>query len=221
MLAVQASAGAAVSSNLTQAFVGANAKLNQPPTGFDPVASINQSVSVTSGSDTFFQGLAGGAAYNPSAIAIGAVGGAFNVGLLQNTTLASIGTDARVRAKGDVKVQANAAENVLAFSAAVAAGKGTNLFSAEGASATHEGTPTAPAATISVDRDARRVSFVLPAAALGGLPSLAGVKVYVTTWDYDGGYRALAALAAPYSVGGGDPASDPKVMDDSAVILLP
>ena len=95
------------------------------------------------------------------------------------------------------------------------------LFSAEGASATHEGTPTAPAATISVDRDARRVSFVLPAAALGGLPSLAGVKVYVSTWDYDGGYRALAASAAPYSVGGGDPASDPKVMDDSAVILLP
>jgi hypothetical protein len=64
------------------------------------------------------------------------------------------------------------------------------------------------------------ISLTLPAAALGRLPSLSGAKVYVTTWDYDGGYRPLAALAQPFGVGGGA-AGEPKVMDASAVIVLP
>ncbi|MDP1899590.1 MAG: alpha-amylase family glycosyl hydrolase [Rubrivivax sp.] len=94
------------------------------------------------------------------------------------------------------------------------------LFSAEGASATQEGKPVTPAAGIRVDRAARTVSFTLPAAALGGLGSLSGVKIYVTTWDYDGGYRPLAPLPQPFAIGGG-PADGVKVMDDSPVITLP
>jgi glycosidase len=94
------------------------------------------------------------------------------------------------------------------------------LFSAEGASATAEGTPVTPGAHVSVDRASHTVTLTLPAAALGGLASLAGARLYVTTWDYDGGYRALQAEPAPFAVGGGDPARDPRVMDDSAVILL-
>jgi len=45
--------------------------------------------------------------------------------------------------------------------------------------------------------------------------------VYVTTWDYDGGYRALQPEPGAFAVGGGDPARDPRVMDDTAVIVLP
>lgn len=95
------------------------------------------------------------------------------------------------------------------------------LFSADDASTTHEGTPTTPSARITVDRATNTVRLVLPPASLGGLTSLRGAKVYVTTWDYDGGYRALAAQSAGHVVGGGDPATDPLVMDDSAVIVLP
>jgi glycosidase len=94
------------------------------------------------------------------------------------------------------------------------------LFSAEGASASAEGTPVSPAAGIAVDRAARTVSLTLPAASLGRLPSLDGARLYVTTWDYDGGYRALAREPAPFIMGGGDPERDPLVMDDTPVIVL-
>ena len=94
------------------------------------------------------------------------------------------------------------------------------LFSAEGAGAHHEGQPTGPAASVAVDRAARTVSLTLPAAALGRLPALDGARVYVTTWDYDGGYRALAREPAPFVMGGGDPERDPLVMDDTPVIEL-
>jgi glycosidase len=101
------------------------------------------------------------------------------------------------------------------------AGGWTNaLFGPAGASATNEGTTIRPAATIRVDRDARSVRFTLPASVLGRLPSLSGAKIYVTTWDYDGGYRALGAQAQGYVFGGGA-ADGAKVMDDSAVIVLP
>ena len=94
------------------------------------------------------------------------------------------------------------------------------LFSAEGASANAEGTPIGPAASIAVDRATRTVSLTLPAASLGRLKTLDGARLYVTTWDYDGGYRALARDPAPFTMGGGDPERDPLVMDDTPVIVL-
>ena len=101
-----------------------------------------------------------------------------------------------------------------------AGGWSNALFAADGASATHEGTPVTPGATLAVDREAHTVSFTLPAAALGRLPSLRGARIYVTTWDYDGGYRALGPEARAYAMGGGRE-DGPRVMDDSGVITLP
>ena len=95
------------------------------------------------------------------------------------------------------------------------------LFDAAGASATNEGTALAGAAQIKVDAASNTVSLLLPASALGGLKSLSGVKLYVTTWDYDAGYRALGREPQSHSLGGGDPDTDPRVMDDTAVIDLP
>ena len=80
---------------------------------------------------------------------------------------------------------------------------------------------TSPGATIDTDVASGRISFTLPAAALGGLKSLKGVKVYVTTWDYDGGYRELAQEPQRAVFGGGRGASDALVMDDTVVITLP
>jgi len=93
------------------------------------------------------------------------------------------------------------------------------LFSAEGARADHEGSPLAGGAMIGVEAATHTVSLLLPAAALGNLPTLAGARIYITTWDYDGGYRALASQAASHGLGGGEP-GEPKVMD-SALVLLP
>jgi carbohydrate-binding DOMON domain-containing protein len=101
-----------------------------------------------------------------------------------------------------------------------AGGWSNALFSSAGADALNEGTPVSPGAGLKVDRDGNTVSFTLPAAALGRLRSLSGAKVYVTTWDYDGGYRDLGAQPQPYAVGGGA-ADGAKVMDDSTVIVIP
>ena len=95
------------------------------------------------------------------------------------------------------------------------------LFASDGASAENEGTPIAAAARIDTDRVAGTVTFTIPARALGNPPTLAGARLYVNTWDYDGGYRALGPQAQSASFGGGDGARDPLVLDDTAVIELP
>jgi glycosidase len=92
-------------------------------------------------------------------------------------------------------------------------------FGAAGASETNEGTPAA-SPDIAVDKAADTITLTIPATALGDHASLAGAKLYVTSWDYDGGYRALAPRALPAAFGGGDGSRDPLVMDATDVIVL-
>lgn len=94
------------------------------------------------------------------------------------------------------------------------------LFSSAGASASQEGTPVGPAADIQVDKAANTLSFVLKSAALGHPRTLSGAKIYITTWDYDGGYRPLGPDLNAGRFGGGQP-GDPLVMDATAVITIP
>ncbi|WP_036139133.1 alpha-amylase family glycosyl hydrolase [Aerolutibacter daejeonensis] len=96
-------------------------------------------------------------------------------------------------------------------------GWSNTLFAADGATATDEGAPVTPAASLAVDRANATLRLTLPASALGHPATLAGVKVYVTTWDYDGGYRALTPAGGAMVFGGGDGAIAPRVMD--AVIV--
>jgi glycosidase len=95
------------------------------------------------------------------------------------------------------------------------------LFEATGASPNVEGTLAATTARIEADAAQHTVTFSFPARAFGNPTSLAGAKLYVTTWDYDGGYRPLVAQAQANTFGGGDGQTDPLVMDDTAVIALP
>jgi carbohydrate-binding DOMON domain-containing protein len=95
------------------------------------------------------------------------------------------------------------------------------LFGASGASAGNEGTVAVPTADIEADVENDTVTFTLPARSLGQPRTLSGAKLYVTTWDYDGGYRALAPEAGAHGFGGGDGKRDPLVMDATAVITLP
>jgi glycosidase len=94
------------------------------------------------------------------------------------------------------------------------------LFAAEGASATVEGRVVSPGAGILVDREARTISFVVPAAALGGPETLSGARLYVSTWDYDAAPRPLRPEGGTHAFGGGDGSRDPLVMDDTGVIVL-
>jgi hypothetical protein len=95
------------------------------------------------------------------------------------------------------------------------------LFSAAGAGVDNEGTPVVPSADIAVDRPARRVTFTLPARSLGNPASLSGARIYINTWDFDGGYKKLevGADARGFRYDGARPA--PLVLDDTPVIVVP
>ncbi|SEU35858.1 alpha-amylase family glycosyl hydrolase [Stigmatella erecta] len=95
------------------------------------------------------------------------------------------------------------------------------LFSTDGASATSEGSPVSPAATLEVDAASGTVFFTLPGELFAGQSSLSGVKVYATTWDYDGGYRPLVPGTEQWKFGGGDGAVDPIVLDSTPVLTVP
>jgi hypothetical protein len=94
------------------------------------------------------------------------------------------------------------------------------LFSADGAGKDHEGTPGSAVARISVNAADNTLQFIVPAKAIGNPSSLSGARLYINTWDYDGGYRAIQPAAGSMHFGGGKPDS-PKIMDDTAVISLP
>jgi hypothetical protein len=95
------------------------------------------------------------------------------------------------------------------------------LFNAQGASATAQGTviasPTITTAGKTVTLEYDRNTFTSPA-----ISSWNGVRVYVSTWDYDGVqkiFRPISAGGGPYEVGQGQP-TDPYVMDDIAPLTL-
>lgn len=93
------------------------------------------------------------------------------------------------------------------------------LFSASGADARSEGSPAPSAAVLAVDRDGDTITVTLPAAALGHPPTLDGARLYLSTWDYDGGFRALAPEATAFEFGGGT-ATQPRVMDEVGPLRL-
>ena len=86
------------------------------------------------------------------------------------------------------------------------------LTRASGADASNEGEAITPVPTIRTDRDARTVTVTFPASALGSPDNLNGAILHLNTWDYDGGYRALAPQAGPMTFGGGEP-SGARIMD--------
>jgi len=102
-----------------------------------------------------------------------------------------------------------------------ATGWNNALFTSAGASTDNEGTGANASATLLVDRTSNTVRFLLPASALGNLNTLSGVKLYLNTWDYDGGYKSLLPEPQGHAFGGGDGVNDPLIMDDTAVITLP
>lgn len=93
------------------------------------------------------------------------------------------------------------------------------LASADGAGAADEGRAMTPAPEIATDPGAGTITFTFPASALGLPDTLAGSKLYVTTWDYDDGYRDLVPGPHPHAFGGGDGRTDPLVMDAALVVL--
>ena len=75
-------------------------------------------------------------------------------------------------------------------------------------------------AKISVDRARSRITLDFSASSLGLPSSLDGVKLWLNTWDFDGGLRPLTSIATPGSFGGGQSDADPLWMDSVGPVLI-
>jgi glycosidase len=101
------------------------------------------------------------------------------------------------------------------------------LYTPDRAGSASYGAETGESPTVTVDPEAGVVELTFPAGALGNPESLASVKVYVTTWDWDQEAGALSPLTpeggdAAFGGGGGDDddgAQAPLFIDDALVGL--
>jgi hypothetical protein len=93
-------------------------------------------------------------------------------------------------------------------------------FGADGADATSEGGVSSPGAQVVADAGTRTLTITIPAKSLGNPASLSGIKLYLNTWDYDGGYRGLSPEGGGMLFGG-DHADGTKVLDETEVLVLP
>ena len=100
-------------------------------------------------------------------------------------------------------------------------GWSASLFSAEGADSNSYGKNLYPAPTVVADQGGKAIEIVLSARSLGDPSTLAGARIYVATWDYDGIEKRLRPLnVSPSGFGfsGGGP-KDPLIMDDASVTI--
>lgn len=109
------------------------------------------------------------------------------------------------------------------------------MYTSEGATADAFGSVSV-APTIHVDPGQKTIIFTYDRNNFG-IPSWSGVKIYITTWDFDGInaiFRPLAKDAGAFRMGGGGPpytpdandptilySADPKIMDDLPPITIP
>jgi glycosidase len=95
------------------------------------------------------------------------------------------------------------------------------MYNTTGATASAYGTPIIPPVVLA-DQGTKTVTFQYNRTNYG-LSTWENVKVYITTWDFDGiggNFRPLSPGGGQWEYGGGQP-TDPYVLDDTAVITLP
>jgi glycosidase len=100
------------------------------------------------------------------------------------------------------------------------AGFGNGLFSSEGADENKVGKSVGPTASVTGDLENRTISFLIASKAMGSPKDLKGTKIYINTWDGSpGDLKVMNPEASMWNLGGGDE-NDPKILDDTEVIIL-
>ncbi len=95
-------------------------------------------------------------------------------------------------------------------------------YSADGATLAANGPAVSPAGKIVVDKAKNQIVYTLSSVVLGAPKTLSGLKIYVSTWDYDGlesANRHLTPEGGEYLYTG--PSDGALVMDDTAIITVP
>jgi glycosidase len=118
--------------------------------------------------------------------------------------------------------QAKAPANFAWHYMSMVGGWNNNLFSSKGASEKDYGTPVSASPKIIVNVEKRQITLRYPSAAFENPKDISGMKIYITTWDYDGmesANRPIEPEPKAYRMGG-DPAG-PMIMDDVGPLTLP
>jgi len=95
------------------------------------------------------------------------------------------------------------------------------MYTTQGASSSAYGTTTIPP-VVQADQATKTVTFSYNRANYG-LSTWEGVKIYVTTWDFDGiggNFRPLSPAGGQWDYGGGQ-STDPLIMDEVQAVTLP
>ncbi|HUM12134.1 MAG TPA: alpha-amylase family glycosyl hydrolase [Myxococcaceae bacterium] len=95
------------------------------------------------------------------------------------------------------------------------------MYTTTGATASAYGNTTIPPVVLA-DQSTKTVTFSYNRTNYG-LSTWEGVKVYLTTWDFDGiggNFRPLSPAGGQWDFGGGA-ATDPLILDDTAILTLP
>ncbi|AGB40450.1 glycosidase [Halobacteroides halobius DSM 5150] len=96
-------------------------------------------------------------------------------------------------------------------------------YSAERATKDKYGKSIIPAPKVKVNKSKKTIEFKFKSDSFAGLGNLVGVKVYITTWDFDGSQgilRPLTSKGGPWSFGGGNGDTDPLIADDTKMITI-
>ncbi len=120
------------------------------------------------------------------------------------------------------KIQATAPSDFAWDFAHFGAGWSNALYKTDGATETEWGGAVPGRPTITTNAPTRTITFEYRASTFG-LETWAGVKVYATTWDFDGidaRYRPLSETGGLWNMGGGA-ATDPYIMDDVGPVTIP
>jgi len=113
-------------------------------------------------------------------------------------------------------VQANMPEGTSWDLMATIDGWSNAVYLAKDSGAEAFGTSASPAPSIKVDDKTGEIKFRFDASLFGKTKNIAGGKLYVTTWDYDGTgglYRAILPEGGMYNMKGDD-LNAPFIMDD-------
>ncbi|MEZ5465782.1 MAG: alpha-amylase family glycosyl hydrolase [Lysobacteraceae bacterium] len=93
-------------------------------------------------------------------------------------------------------------------------------FSSEGADTDSEGQPLKVSPLLEVDREHERILLTIPAASIGRPADLAGARIWINSWDFDGDYRPLNDEPGGYQFGSGDGPAGAKWMDASPILQI-
>lgn len=96
-------------------------------------------------------------------------------------------------------------------------------YSSKGASKEHYGTKLSTTPSISVDKNNNKIILQFSPDALGNPETLKGAKIYITTWDCNGGegrYRSITKEGGLWKFGGSDSLNPIRIMDDTEVIEI-